>query len=253
MKILFDVSHPAHLNFFKNSIKQIQNQGHLIYMTILDRGRLLSIARKEFQDIRIFRTGRHRGGAFSIIFEANILKFFQFLRVYFKIRPDVAISCGGFVIGSVMKLFGHPNYQFDDDPERKMNVFLEKITSKNLFFPPIISEKANIKVFNAVKEWAYLSPAYFNPDRSALDKYKINPDEYIFVREISRKTLNYLDQDKKSTINAIIEATKGHTVLLSLEKKEDRSLYPDDWILLEEPVTDIHSLIYLLLLYIICR
>lgn len=244
MRVHFDISHPAHLNFFKYSIKELHRRGHEIFITVLDRGALISIARREFQGYMIFRAGRHRGGIFSIIVEANILKFFRLLAFYIRKKPDVTLSCGGFVAGAIMKMAGRPNYQFDDDPERKNNVRLERLTATLLFFPPVTEARNNIQIYRGIKEWAYLSPRYFQPDITVLNDYNVIAGEYIFVREVSRETLNYMHQNKDPIIASLIESTKGFKVLLSLERKQDRFLYPEDWIMLREPVSDIHSLIY---------
>ena len=244
MRIHFDISHPAHLNFFKYPIRELQKKGHDVFLTVLDRGSLLSIARREYNETLIYRSGKHRGGVFSIIFEANILKFFRLLSFYFRMRPDVTLSCGGFVAGAIMKIAGRPNYQFDDDPERKTNVRLEKLTATVLFFPPVTESRGNIKIYKGIKEWAYLSPTYFRPDVSVLDEYGLTPGQYVFIREVSRETLNYMGQDKDPVIAAMVESTAGRNVLFSLEKKSDRQLYPGEWTMLKEPVQDIHSLIF---------
>ena len=244
MKIHFDISHVAHLNFFSNAIRQLKAEEHRVYLTVLDRGSLLTIARREFPGFEIYKSGRHRGGVWSIIVEANIIKFFRLLVFYIKKKPEVTLSCGGFVAGAVMKMAGRKNYQFDDDPERKNNVRLERLTSTLLYFPRVVVPRGNIRLYNGVKEWAYLSPRSFTPDAAALTKYSLLPGAYIFVREVSRKTLNYMNQEKDPVIEAIISATRDIPVLFSLEVKADRRLYPDEWIMLKEPVADIHSLIY---------
>lgn len=143
-----------------------------------------------------------------------------------------------------MKMAGRPNYQFDDDPERKANVLLERLTANILYFPPVIAPRGNIMTYRGVKEWAYLSPASFRPDPEILGEYGLTPGDYVFVREVSRDTLNYMDQERDAVIEGIISATSGMRVLLSLEKKKDRALYSADWKMLTEPVRDIHSLIY---------
>jgi len=244
MKIHFDISHVAHLNFFSNAIKQLNAGGHRVFLTVLDRGSLIAIARREFAEYEIFKSGRHRGGVWSIIVEANVIKFFRLLAFYMRSKPDVTLSCGGFVAGAVMMIAGRKNYQFDDDPEWRNNVRLERFTSTLLYFPRVVEQQGNIRLYNGVKEWAYLSPRSFTPDEAALSEYNLLPGSYFFVREVSRKTLNYMNQEKDPVIEAIIGATKGTPVLFSLEVKTDRNLYPDDWVMLKEPVSDIHSLIY---------
>jgi len=244
VKVHFDISHPAHLNFFRPAIVRLQGDGHRVLLSVLDRGPLVSITRRELPGVRLFISGRHRGGVLSVILEANIIKFFRLLGFFLRERPDVTLSCGGFVAGAAARLFSRPDYQFDDDPERKNNVRLEKLTATLLFFPPVTLPDKKIRIYNGVKEWAYLSPRSFTPDISALAEYEVRPGEYLFVRAVSVGTLNYLYQDTNAVIGGMIRAAGAQRVLLSLEKKADRALFPEHWTILKEPVKDIHSLIY---------
>jgi predicted glycosyltransferase len=244
MKVLFDISHPAHINFFKNTIALLRNNGHDVIITYLQRGKLEKVLFKEFPEPRKIRAGVHRGTKFSIIFEANILKFFKLFAIIFRVKPDIVVSVGSFTGGMVCKILGIPNVQFDDDPERTINVFLEKLTSDKLFFPPIIQAHGKVKTFNALKEWAYLSPKYFKPNVEALERYKVVPQGYIFIREISIGSLNYADQSNNMIASIAKQLPRELPVLLSLEDKSKRELYPEEWTILQEPIDDIHSLMY---------
>lgn len=244
MKIICDIGHPAHVNFLKNAVRKLSEMGNEIVITCLTRGKLPSIIEKEFSNHHITYIGRHGGTKLSIIFDANVKKFFNLLLFVLHKKVDVGMSVGSFTLGLVLKILGKPNLQFDDDPERKVNVFLEKLTSTELFFPPIINPKGKIKIINALKEWAYLSPKYFVPKNKELVKYNLRPCNYIFVREVATKSLNY-----KTQLPNIISTFAGklpntYKVLLSLEDKTTINKYPSEWILLEEPLNDIHSLMY---------
>jgi len=245
MNILIDIGHPAQANFFKNIIKILTKKGYTIIITSINRGKLPEILEKEFPNYQIKIIGKHKSSKCSIFFEANLFRFFQQLNYVIGKKIDLAISCGGFITGAVFKyILWKPNIQFDDDPERVKNVFLEKLTSTELFFPPIIKADGKVKIMNALKEWAYLSPTYFAPNSDSLLQYNLNPKEYFFIREVSTSSLNYADQ--KSNLIASIShlLPKNFKILLSLEDKSTINLYPKDWILLQEPVDDIHSLIY---------
>lgn len=244
MKIVVDIAHPAHVNFFKKALRILSDQGHEVLITGLRRGKLPRILENELGEYPITYVGEHRGTKFSIIYEANIKKFFNLFFFALKHKPDFGLSVGSFNLGAVMKMFGKPNLQFDDDPERPMNVFLEKLTSTRLFFPPITEEKGNVETMKALKEWAYLTPKYFRQQTNELSKYSLEPGKYIFVREVSCGSLNYQDQDANIVASFSRDFPKDVPVLLSLEDKETIDQYPKDWILLEEPVKDIHSLIY---------
>jgi predicted glycosyltransferase len=244
MNIVIDIAHPAHVNFFKITAKRLLFEGHNITVICLDRGKLSKIVEKEFPGFHIEIIGKHKGSKYSVIFDANIKRFFQLAKCIRYLNADIGLGVGSFNFGGVLKLLNRPNIQFDDDPERGLNTILEKLTATKLFFPPIIESYGNISNFNALKEWAYLSPSYFTPDSSVLVKYGLKEKEYVFIREISTGSLNYMNQ--KSNILASIskEFDKNIKVLLSLENKKKLGYYPDNWVLIKEPVNDIHSILY---------
>ncbi len=245
MTIVFDLLHPAHLNFFKNSMKIASDLGHNVVITVLKRGKLPAIVQKELSQYKIHQVGIHSGSTLSIIFQANIFRFFQMFFLLMSIKPDIGFSVGSFILGSNMKLRGKNNYQFDDDPERPVNVFLEKLTSTRLFFPMVFQSKSSkVENFLSLKEWAYLSPKYLHTDLKMLDDYCLKPKEYIFIREVSTGSLNYKNQKKNIIASISDQLPSNYTYLLSLEDKSTKNEYPKSWILLKEPVKDIHSLMF---------
>ena len=244
MKIICDIGHPAHVNFFKSSLKVLSENGNVVTIISTDRGMLREIIDRELGDYEIHVMGKHRGSILSIVFEANIAKFLKLLLFLLRSKFDIGISVGSFALGLASKILGRPNLQFDDDPERKLNVFLEKLTSSELFFPPIIEAHSKVSTFNALKEWAYLSPGYFSPEADKLREYDVCPYQYFFVREISPRSLNYSRQYPGIISSFACELPSSYKVMLSLEDKNIAAKYPSDWILLEEPLHDIHSLMY---------
>lgn len=245
MKIVFDIMHPAHINFFKNTIERLENNGDEVMITVLNRGKVPSIVKNELSNKNVHIIGRHRGTLWSILFEANVLRFFHMLYFVIKHKPNLGLSVGSFILGGNLKLLGRLNYQFDDDPERFFNVLLEKITSTRLFFPlGINSDSKKVENFKCLKEWAYLSPKYFVPNEGALSIFNVEKHNYIFVREVSSGSLNYMHQDKNLIASISEHFPVDIKVLLSLEDKSAIKHYPKDWILLQEPVMNIHSIMY---------
>jgi predicted glycosyltransferase len=244
MNVIIDISHPAQLNFFKNAIQLLSRNGDAIILTSIKRGKLPDIIAKELPGLPVTYVGRHRGNKLSIIFEANLFKFIRLLFFLLNRKVYVGASVGGFVLGAALKFYFKPNIQFDDDPESAKNFFLGRLTGSELFLPLFGRARGKIKIFGALKEWAYLSPKYFKADLKVLTRYDLTPYKYIFVREISTGSLNYEDQDSNLIAKVADDFPKGCKVLLSLEDKTTQSKYPKDWILLEEPIDDIHSLIF---------
>ena len=244
MNILFDIKHIAHVNFFKIVIEKLKRDNHNVLISYIERGRLPKIIAKEFPGIPSYSIGRHKGSTLSILFEANVFKFFKAFSLLKKHNIDVMLGVDAFTTGFACKLYGIPNVQFYDDPERKVNLFLEKVTSDLLYYPEITDfPGSKVQTYKALKEWAYLSPNYFRPDVSCLKELNLEPNKYLFVREVDTGSLNYKSQES-SLLASAEDFTGGKKVVLSLEKKENRKLYPEHWIVLEEPVKDIHSIIY---------
>jgi uncharacterized protein len=243
MKYLIDIAHPAHINFLKQSIS-ILNSSDDVFVTYLDRGVLPKIVSREILEVNTYKIGRHRGTKWSIIVEANIFRFFKMLFFILKHRIVVGVN-GGFPVGLALRILGRKYIQFDDDIERKLTVFLEKSLANKLFFPAFIPDTSKFSKFNALKEWAYLSPKYFLPEHSVLEEYSVVPDNYIFIREVSNKSFNYMGQNAALILSIAQELSEiGLPVILSLEDKSLKNQYPEDWIILKEPVNSIHSLMY---------
>ncbi len=244
MNILIDIIHPAHLNLFKHLIFDLNSKGHNVIVTCINRGKLPLIAEKELYPQKVHFIGKHRGTKYSILFEANLLRFFQLFFFILKRKVDVGISFGSFLMGANLRLMRKPNIHLSDDPERKINAILELMTCTERYLPPIITPSGKTKTFNALKEWSYLSPTYFTPSETVLKEYGLEPNKYFFIREVSTGSLNYLDQEAGIISSFADKLPKEYKVVFSLEDKSFKHLYPQHWILLKEPVSDIHSLIY---------
>jgi len=244
MKIHIDFVHLPNVNFFKNLIRILENNGHEIILTAQKRGRLPQILEKELPNYNIKAFGKHRGTLFSIIFESNFFRFFKMFLFVLKNRPDLGLNVGSFPQEISMGLLRIPNITISDDPERKYDFFFHNIFATNVLFPPIIKKTGKYKTFNALKEWAYLSPKYFEPNSKTLDYYNVKEKEYIFIREVSTGSMNYLSQESGLILSFANLFPKDIKVLFSLEDKSKVNLYPKSWTLLQEPIEDIHSLLY---------
>lgn len=244
MNVLIDIAHPAHVNFLKHTVNKLIRDGNKVNIICLDRGKLSGIVKKEFNEINVTFIGKHKGSKFSVIVDANLKRFFRIFKFVRENKFDIALGVGSFNMGAVLSIFGIPNIQFDDDPERGLNTILEKLTATKLYFPPIIENYGNVGNFNALKEWAYLSPDYFTPNPNVLQKYNLKEKEYIFIREISTGSLNYSQQKANIIASVSRKINPEINVIFSLENKKKLGYYPDHWQLLKEPVEDIHSIIY---------
>jgi uncharacterized protein len=244
MKILFDIKHPAQLNLFKGLSLELQEENWEVTICYLQRGKLPKIIQLEYAGFNTIAVGSSNGTRWSILWDGNVKRTFAFLDLIRKENYNICVAASSIPLALACKMAGIPVIQFYDDPERGQVNYLNASLSTQLFFPPIVKKNQKISIFNCLKEWSYLSPRRFQPNEKVLQQYGLQPHEYIFVREVSNKSFNYYNQQ-----DGIISLFAGHInanakVILSLEDKSYASRYPAHWIILQEPVTDIHSLIY---------
>ncbi len=248
MKVIFDIGHPAQLNYYLNTIKLLSDNNDVI-VTLIDRGKLYKITKKElkeFEKVRIVKIGKHKGTKLSTIFDANVFRLLQLFVFYFKNRPDISIG-NGFLHGISGRLLGIPVLIFNDDVERKLNNKLMVWFSSEFYHVAgkiSTKQNKNITSLNVLKEWSYLAPKYFKPNVKVLENLNLEPYQYIFVREVINGTLNYANQESNIVASIADQFPKDIKFLLSLEDKKMIHKYPKNWILLNEPIEEIHSLIY---------
>ena len=244
MKILFDIKHPAQLNLFKGISKELRDENWDVTICYLQRGKLPGIIKKEYPGFNTVAVGSSNGTKWSILWDGNIKRTLAFLHLIKKENFNICVAASSIPLALACKIAGIPVIQFYDDPERKRINRINASLSNQLFFPPIVKKNNKVSVFNCLKEWSYLSPGRFNPAERTLNQYKLTPYEYIFVREVSNKSFNYYNQQDGIISSFAGKINASTKVILSLEDKSYANRYPAHWTILQEPVEDIHSLIY---------
>ncbi|OQP57731.1 hypothetical protein A3860_08865 [Niastella vici] len=244
MKILFDIKHPAQLNLFKGLCNELRNENWDVTICYLQRGKLPNIIKKEYGGFTAIPVGSSRGTRWSILWDGNVKRTFAFLELIRKEQYNICVAASSIPLALAGKLAGIPVIQFYDDPERKRINAVNASLSTQLFFPPIVKKDRKVSVFNCLKEWSYLSPRRFQPNEQVLQQYGLAPYEYVFVREVSNRSFNYYNQPDGIISCFANDINTNTKVILSLEDKSYTNRYPAHWTILQEPIADIHSLIY---------
>lgn len=250
MNIWFDILHTPQYNFYRNIIRRLDKEGHRVYVTVLNRGKMPAIVRHELADcqhVQIDIIGEHRFTKLSAIWHANVIRLFQLMKWKCHKKIDVAFS-NGFLCPCVCWLNGVPAYAFDDDPQcydYRPKIWFSKKSYYCLYKrPQNMTLSRKVEVLPVLKEWSYLALNQFVPNKKELEAYHVEPYSYFFFREVSVGTVNYVGQAPDSILRIAQDVPKDMPVLLSLEKKDKYEQYPKNWTLLQEPLEDIHSLIY---------
>jgi len=241
MNILIDLVHPSDVNLFKNAISQLSKDGHKIFITLRERGKLYLIAKDELKNFELVLIGKHEHGFINKVI-ALIKREIDLYRYIKRNKIDISVNQG---FSSVLscRFIGIPFLQFEDDFEYKLAFYYNKLLATRDIMPDYIPTKGrNIYKYHGFKELAYLHPSVFIPNKGILSELKITQFRYVFIREISNISLNY--SNRTSYLDEIVNFinAKDLQIVLSLEDKSLSGHYKDRCIILQEPVQDIYSL-----------
>ena len=241
-KFLVDIYHIPQYNLFKNALKFLEPNE--VDLCCVNRGKLVEIIKKECPAYKLYVFGdyKNNNGRWSLATKIVIPRVISLYKLILKNKYCV-VGNASYQASLVSKLLGVANFAIMDDP-RKFIVKILKFSTKEFYLPPFRKSFGNAKTFNALKEWAYLSPKYFKPSTTVLEEYNFKEKGYLFIREVSTNTSNYLSQEKNLILQLSDSLSSNTKVVLSLEDKSLKDKYPKSWIILEEPVSDIHSLMY---------
>ena len=185
MKILIDIGHPAHVHYFKNFIKIMENKGH--QFLIIARNKEIAHYLLKKYDILFFDRGKGQNN----LIDKAIYYFKAIYLIYFKaikFVPDIIMSFGSPYAAIVSKLIGKPHIVFNDTEHAKLSHFLTDPFSKWILTPSCYTKSLGEKQirFNGYMELCYLHPNYFTPDPSIVDLLGVKKDEkYVIMRFVS--------------------------------------------------------------------
>lgn len=242
MRIFFDLYHIPQYNFFRNTIHELGPDK--VEIGCVNRGKLVDIIKYECPDFQLYVMGDYKYNRGPITMASRIIlpRLLSLVKL-FRAKKYKVVGSAHYQANMAARLMGIPNFSILDDP-RAAVLQIVKSVADEFYLPPFTEGYQKIKKFNALKEWAYLSPRYFTPDEDELNKYGLQKKDFIFIREVSTETSNYLLQESNLILKLSSMFGEETTVVLSLEDKSLRDQYPANWIILEEPVSDVHSIMY---------
>lgn len=244
MHVVVDITHPCDINLFRAATRRWRSDGHEVELVYLDRGKVAALVAHEYPDFPARQVGRHIPSRLGLYLRTGLYRELELARALRGRRIDAVVGCPGFQTALVGKLLGARSLGTYDDPEHRPNMVLSKLFCDVLLLPECLGETGtNVRPLRALKEWAHLSPRYFTPNPAVLAEYGLEPGRYVFVREVEPRSLNYMDVHGQIIRSAYDAGLRDEHVVLSLEDKRRRDLFAG-WQILEEPVSDLPSLLY---------
>lgn len=219
MKILVDITHPAHVHFFKHAIHDWRAHGHQVIITSRDKDLTLSLLdRYGLAHTPLSRAQRGVTGLGLEMLERGT-KLWPIVR---RERPAVLTAIAGTFIAPVGKLSGTPVVLFTDTEHAKISNAIAFPLANVICTPECYEGKVGPKqiVYAGYHELAYLHPNRFQPDPDRLRAFGVSVQEpYIVMRLVAWSSGHDIGDSGFNDLPAAVETLSRYgKVLISSEK-----------------------------------
>lgn len=180
MNILVDVSHPAHVHFFRFAIGEWKQRGHAVKIVARDKDLTLALLDKYNLDYTCL--SRARRGAAGLAMEL-VEHETRLLRMARAFHPEVMLNIGGTFIVHAGKVLRVPTIVFSDT---EIAVTANRITypfATAICTPSCYEHALGAKQvrYEGYQELAYTHPAWFRPNPDVLTELGLKAGERLFV------------------------------------------------------------------------
>ncbi len=137
MKILIDIGHPAHVHYFKNFIRIMEEKGHSISISARDKEVTFDLL--NYYKLPYFNRGKGRKGLSGKLFyiiegDLRLLKFAR------SLKPDLFLSFGSPYAAHVAWLMRKPHIAFDDTDHSFFEHFISMPFTKTILTPAVFQK-----------------------------------------------------------------------------------------------------------------
>jgi predicted glycosyltransferase len=244
MVTLVDILHPAHVHFFRNVIGRLKADNHTVIVTA--RKKEMSVELLQEYAIPHITISRQKNGIGLII--EMITRTFKLLLICLRHRPQLLMGIMGPSIAVVGFILRIPAWVFYDTENAWITNWFAYPLAHRVYTP--VCYQGNVGKnqirYAGYHELAYLHPQIFTPDRSVLEKYKLDlAKPYTLIRFVSWEASHDIGEkgiplDDKMKLVSTLE--KYGQVFITSESPLPQSLQSKH---IPVTITEIHHLIAL--------
>jgi predicted glycosyltransferase len=229
LNILIDLTHPAHIHFFRNVINILQKEGHCVKLTGRNKDILVDLAEDYGIQMEVFGTARK--GAISLGTEM-LYRWYRILGIIRQFKPSAMMAIAGTYISLPGKLMGVPTHVFTDTEHAVISNLISFPFATCVYVPRCYNKRIrwNHSLYKGYHELAYLHPKYFKPDHGVLDEVGVKPGEIFsiirFVGWGAAHDIGRAGFTANNKILAVKELAKAGKVFISSESNLPQELEP---------------------------
>ena len=185
MKILIQLGHPAHFHLYKNSIKNLEEKGHKIFVLIKKKDILEDLLRNaQIEYVNILPQGRKDSKIGIII--GIIKRFLSILR--FSLIHKIDLLTGSSTeVAQVGKFTNKYSIITGEDDAEVVPLFIKLAAPfVDAYLSPIVCNNGKLDSittkYHSYHELTYLHPNHFTPDYKVVKQYFSTNKPYVIIR-----------------------------------------------------------------------
>jgi hypothetical protein len=181
LRILIDISHPAHVHFFRNAINIWKDHGHRVH--IVSRQKDIALELLDgfgFDHKCLSRSGKGMVSLFSemLVHESRLFREAR------RFKPDIMLQIGGLFVSHVGFACSIPSITFTDTEMATLSnaltfPFTTAVVTPSCYEGTVPHRKHYL--YHGYHELAYLHPSRFTPDPAVRGMLGVGKDEPFFI------------------------------------------------------------------------
>ncbi|SHI15913.1 DUF354 domain-containing protein [Desulfofustis glycolicus] len=221
MKILVDITHPAHFHFFRNAITEWKKHGHEVFITTRKKDITIDLITafgwKHKELGQLYKGGLLGLGRELIQRDLALIHYAQ------KVRPDVMCAVGGIFVAHAGLFLRIPSLVFYDTEHANLQNRLTYPFATKVLTPDCYKgwvPKRKHFMYPGYHELAYTHPNRFRPDPEALLPFGLLPgDNFIIMRLVLWQATHDLnDKGISDVVDMVEKLSRYGRVLISSER-----------------------------------
>ena len=218
MRIIVQVTHPAHVHFYKYFIQEVINEGHEVKVFATSKDITFDL----LDNYGIEYEAPYTPPKYKLVINQQPKLTYELYKMARDFKPDVITSVGGTSASHVSTITGSRSVIFYDTEHATIQNAITYPFSDVIVTPSCYQDDLGSKQvrYDGYQELAYLHPDRFSPDSSILRD--INADEserLVIMRLVSWDAVHDIGDSGFSNIHSVVTRLEdaGARVLISSE------------------------------------
>lgn len=205
MKILVQLAHPAHFHYYKNSIKQLQKDGHNVVLVLTTKDILETLVKDAGFEYTNIMVKSHKNSKIGYLYDM-IVRCIRILLLTLKHKIDL-LTGSTIEISLIGWLLRKPSINIGEDDAAVVQKYINMVAPFiDVRLTPVVCNDGKLEPhsvhYPSNMELGYLHPNHFKADKTIVEGYGIDTEKPYFILRFS--SLNAHHDDGIKGINTAI-------------------------------------------------